>query len=177
MRVVVCRELGPPESLSIEEWDDPVPGPGQLLVDVHAAGVNFVDGGTLPTNPNGDAGFPVMARDATSGRIYLATLQFSGPGMNVFHSDDAGLTWSLPAEGMPGRTGSQDKGWIAVDNFAGAGNGNVYLLGRDFGTGNGIYFFRSTNQGVTFGPSGGTLICFKRPPIAAKQPAQLTGQP
>jgi hypothetical protein len=27
------------------------------------------------------------------------------------------------------------------------------------------------------GPSGGTLICFKRPPIAAKQPAQLTGQP
>ena len=44
MRVVVCRELGPPESLSIEEWDDPVPGPGQLLVDVHAAGVNFVDG-------------------------------------------------------------------------------------------------------------------------------------
>jgi NADPH2:quinone reductase len=44
MRVVVCRELGPPESLSIEEREDPEPGPRQLLVDVHAAGVNFVDG-------------------------------------------------------------------------------------------------------------------------------------
>jgi hypothetical protein len=47
---------------------------------------------------------------------------------------------------------------MAVDNFAGDGNGNVYLVVRDFGPGSGIYFFRSTDSGDTFGPSGGTLI-------------------
>src|SRR4029450_2810063 len=39
-----------------------------------------------------------------------------------------------------------------------SGNGNVYLVERDFGPGNGIYFFRSTDDGNTFGPSGGALI-------------------
>src|SRR5262249_31735961 len=41
-------------------------------------GNTFNDGGTLPTNPNGDAGDPVMARNDATGRIYFATLQFSG---------------------------------------------------------------------------------------------------
>ena len=43
MRALVCNEYGPPETLNIEECDDPVPGPGQILVDVAAAGVNFPD--------------------------------------------------------------------------------------------------------------------------------------
>lgn len=121
-------------------------------------GLSFTDGGTLPTNPNGDAGDPVLARNETTGRIFFATLQTNGSGIDVFHSDDGGVTWSLPAQGAPGKTSGQDKDWIAVDNFAGSGNGNVYLVERDFGTGNGIYFFRSTDGGATFGPNGGTLI-------------------
>ena len=52
----------------------------------------------------------------------------------------------------------QDKEWIAVDDNSGGGNGNVYLVERNFGTGNGIYFFRSTDHGQTYGPSGGTVI-------------------
>jgi NADPH2:quinone reductase len=44
MRAVVCRELGPPKSLLVEERDPPVPRAGQVLIDVRAAGVNFVDG-------------------------------------------------------------------------------------------------------------------------------------
>ena len=44
MRAVVCRELGPPQMLAIEDHDPPVPGPNQILIDVRAAGVNFVDG-------------------------------------------------------------------------------------------------------------------------------------
>ncbi len=126
-------------------------------------GNTFTDGGVLPTNSTGDAGDPVLARNDTTGRIFYATLQFSTTPVNgiaVFHSDDNGLTWSAPAQGAPGKptTGLQDKEWITVDNFAGDGNGNVYLIERDFGVGNGIYFFSSTDNGNTFGPSGGTLI-------------------
>lgn len=44
MRVVVCREYAPPESLSIEERPSPPLGGGQVRVQVTAAGVNFVDG-------------------------------------------------------------------------------------------------------------------------------------
>jgi NADPH:quinone reductase len=43
MRAVVCRTYGPPEDLVVEEVSDPTPGPGQLVVRVHAAAVNFPD--------------------------------------------------------------------------------------------------------------------------------------
>lgn len=43
MRALVCKEYGPPDSLVIEEHDDPEPGEGQVLVDVAAAGINFPD--------------------------------------------------------------------------------------------------------------------------------------
>jgi hypothetical protein len=126
-------------------------------------GNTFVDGGVLPTNSTGDGGDPVLARNDATGRVFFATLQASTTPVNgiaVFHSDNDGLTWSAPVQGAPGKptTGLQDKEWIAVDNFAGAGNGNVYLTERDFGPGNGIYFYRSIDNGNTFGPSGGTLI-------------------
>jgi len=43
MRALVCKEYGPPESLIIEELDDPVAGDGQIVIDVAAAGINFPD--------------------------------------------------------------------------------------------------------------------------------------
>jgi NADPH2:quinone reductase len=58
MRAVVVREFGTPESLSIEQVAAPRPGPDEVLVEVEAVGVNFVDllviGGTyqfLPPRP------------------------------------------------------------------------------------------------------------------------------
>jgi hypothetical protein len=123
-------------------------------------GLTFTDGGPLPMSPNGDAGDPVLARSSATGRVFFATLEASGSGIAVFHSDDGGATWSAGVEGAPGKSGLQDKEWITVDNStaAGSGYGNVYLAERDFGGGAGIYFFRSTDNGATFGPSGGTLI-------------------
>jgi hypothetical protein len=122
-------------------------------------GNTFTDGGTLPTSTSGDAGDPVLARDETTGTIYFATLSFSGPGDQIFRSTDNGVTWSAPVNGAPGiAAGNGDKEWIAVDNYAGAGRGNLYHVIRDFGAGNGIFFYRSTDGGNTFTPNSGTLI-------------------
>lgn len=43
MRAIVVREFGGPEVLRIEQVPDPVPDAGQLLVEVAAAGVQFVE--------------------------------------------------------------------------------------------------------------------------------------
>jgi NADPH:quinone reductase len=43
MRAVVVNELGGPQVMTAEEQPDPVPGPGQVVVQVAAAGVNFID--------------------------------------------------------------------------------------------------------------------------------------
>lgn len=43
MKAVLCRAYGPPSSLVVGEAPSPVPGAGQVLLDVHACGVNFPD--------------------------------------------------------------------------------------------------------------------------------------
>ncbi len=43
MRAALVQEFGPPESLVTGELPDPVAGPGEVLVEVAAAGVNFPD--------------------------------------------------------------------------------------------------------------------------------------
>ncbi len=43
MKAVLCKQYGPPESLVIEELPSPVPGPGEVVVSVKAASVNFPD--------------------------------------------------------------------------------------------------------------------------------------
>ena len=43
MKAVLCRSFGPPENLTLEEVEDPRPRAGQVLIEVHAAGLNFPD--------------------------------------------------------------------------------------------------------------------------------------
>ncbi|HEY8606368.1 MAG TPA: NADPH:quinone oxidoreductase family protein [Noviherbaspirillum sp.] len=43
MKAVLCKSWGLPDTLVVEELPDVVPGPGQVAIDVHAAGVNFPD--------------------------------------------------------------------------------------------------------------------------------------
>jgi NADPH2:quinone reductase len=43
MKAVLCKAFGPPESLVIEEIASPVPGPGEVVISVKAASVNFPD--------------------------------------------------------------------------------------------------------------------------------------
>ncbi|MEE6261363.1 quinone oxidoreductase family protein [Plantactinospora sonchi] len=71
MRAVLMRRNGGPEVLEVVEVPDPEPGPGQLLVDVSAAGVNFADvyqrqgtppyGGELPAVPGQEGVGTVLA--------------------------------------------------------------------------------------------------------------------
>lgn len=43
MRAIVLQETGGPEVLRLGEADDPLPGAGEVLIDVEARGVNFID--------------------------------------------------------------------------------------------------------------------------------------
>jgi len=81
MRAIVVDEFGPPERLRVAEMPPPRPGPGEVLVEVHAAPVNYVDllvvGGTyqfLPARPfipgKGPAGVvAALAPDVTAPRV------------------------------------------------------------------------------------------------------------
>lgn len=78
MRAVVCSEFAPLDRLRVEERPDPQPGPGQVVVAVEAAGVNFVDAlfvqgayqikPALPFTPGGElAGQVVAVGDGVEG--------------------------------------------------------------------------------------------------------------
>jgi NADPH:quinone reductase len=81
MRAIVVDEFGSPERLRIGEVAEPMPGPDEVLVTVHAAPVNYVDllviGGTyqfLPPLPfipgKGPAGVvTALGREVTSLRV------------------------------------------------------------------------------------------------------------
>ena len=43
MRAVICHAWGGPENLALDDLPAPSTGPGQVMIDVHAAGVNFAD--------------------------------------------------------------------------------------------------------------------------------------
>jgi len=71
MRAVVCKEFAPIDRLQVEDRPDPAPGPGNVVVAVRAAGVNFVDGlfvqgryqikPPLPFTPGGEVAGDVVA--------------------------------------------------------------------------------------------------------------------
>ncbi|WP_420474306.1 NADPH:quinone oxidoreductase family protein [Noviherbaspirillum sp. ST9] len=43
MKAIVCKSWGLPDTLVVEDLPDAAPGPGEVSIDVHAAGVNFPD--------------------------------------------------------------------------------------------------------------------------------------
>ncbi len=83
MRAVVVREFGPPDKASVGEFPDPVPGPGEVLVEVHADAANYVDllviGGTYQFKPK----LPFVPGKGPAG-IVRAT----GPGVKRLRPGD-----------------------------------------------------------------------------------------
>ena len=65
VKAIRVREFGPPDAMRLEDVPDPVPGRGQVLVRIRAAGVNpvetYIRSGTyhrrpaLPYTPGDDA--------------------------------------------------------------------------------------------------------------------------
>ena len=88
MKAIRVREFGAPESMTIEEVPDPRAGPGQVVVRVHAAGVNpveayirsgvYASNPPMPYTPGGDAAGAVEAvgekvtRFKPGDRVYTA---------------------------------------------------------------------------------------------------------
>jgi NADPH2:quinone reductase len=79
MRAVLCRAFGPPESLTLEEVPDPVPGPGQVLVDVVAAALNFPDVLMIEGKYQSQPPFPFAP-----GGEFAGTVAAVGPGVTDF---------------------------------------------------------------------------------------------
>ncbi|MET9700330.1 NADP-dependent oxidoreductase [Streptomyces sp. NPDC006529] len=83
MRAVVVKEWGGPEVLVETEVERPEPGPAEILVKVHAAGVNPVDWKTRATGG-------LIAWDAVPavGWDVSGTVAAVGPGVTLFRVGD-----------------------------------------------------------------------------------------
>jgi NADPH2:quinone reductase len=81
MHAIVARHSGGPEVLQLAEVDRPVPGPGQLLVKVAAAGVNFID--TYQRSGVYKVQFPF-----TPGSEMAGTVETTGDGVEGFSAGD-----------------------------------------------------------------------------------------
>ncbi len=123
MRTIRVREFGPPEVLRLEQAQDPVPGDGQLLVRVRAAGVNPVEGyvrsgigarPALPYTPGSDAAGVIeatgagVAASALGQRVYTyGTLSGAYAELTICRRDQvfplpASLGWAQGAAiGVP----------------------------------------------------------------------------
>jgi NADPH2:quinone reductase len=145
MKAIVIREFGAPSVMKLETVADPVPGAGQVLIRVGAAGVNPVDtyvrSGAyarkppLPHTPGFDVGGTVEAagpeviRVKPGDRVY-ASLVSGGYAERVVC--DESQVWPIPAGisfeqgaavGVPYVTA-----WLSLFNRAGARPGESVLI-------------------------------------------------
>src|SRR4051794_29075402 len=89
MRAAVAERFGAPEVLAIRELPIPRPGPGQLLVRVHAAGVNPVDASNRADGAWAGLEAPFVVGSDASGVV-----QAVGDGVTGFAPGDAVFSFS-----------------------------------------------------------------------------------
>jgi len=80
MHAIRLHEFGPAENLRWEEVDDPVPGAGEVLIDVAAAGVHLVDTSIRRGEAMGP--FPRPTLPAIPGREVAGTVAAAGEGVD-----------------------------------------------------------------------------------------------
>jgi len=100
MKAIVATRLGGPEVLELQEVPDPEPGPGQVLIKVHRAGVNFADLSStlgkyaMAPPPPFIPGLEVSGHDVATGKPVFAIVPSGGYAELVA----ADFAWS--AEGL-----------------------------------------------------------------------------
>ena len=85
MKAVVLHEYGGPSKLKYEDFDDPVAGPGEVLVRVAAASINPVD--WKMRSGEAQAMFPVQF-PGILGRDFSGTVRVLGEGVTGFGPGD-----------------------------------------------------------------------------------------
>jgi NADPH2:quinone reductase len=88
MRAIQVHQFGEPEVLQYEEIPDPTPGPGQVVIKVHAIGVNPVET-YIRAGKYGPRQFPFIPGTDAAG-----TIQATGSGVTQFKVDDRVYTAS-----------------------------------------------------------------------------------
>lgn len=101
MRAIVVREFGGPEVLRLEEVPDPVPGAGQLLVRVAAAGVQFIETQTRTGSLQGVSPVAPKSLPWIPGREVAGTVLAVGEGVDAHWVGrrTAGLTTAVGSGG------------------------------------------------------------------------------
>jgi NADPH2:quinone reductase len=92
VRAVIAEAYGGPEVLRLAEHDSPEPGPGQLLVEVTTAGVNYMDIYQREGRPPYAADVPFVLGSEGAGTVGAA-----GPGVEDVRQGDR-VAWT----GIPG---------------------------------------------------------------------------
>ncbi|MFE1925622.1 zinc-binding dehydrogenase [Streptomyces asoensis] len=149
MRAVRLHTFGPAENLRHEEVADPVPGPGQVLVSVEAAGVHLLDTAlreghqgsaptptVLPTVPGREiAGVVEALGEGTPegwlGRRVVAHLGFAPGGYAERAVTDAGRLHEIPAGLDPARAVAMigtGRTALGILQFAELGPGTVAVI-------------------------------------------------
>lgn len=85
MKAITCTEFGAP--VELVERPDPVPGPGQVVIEVEAAGVNYVDGLMVQGGYQLKPPLPFVPGSEVAGRLADGTrvLAFCGLGGFATH--------------------------------------------------------------------------------------------
>ncbi|MBW0117647.1 alcohol dehydrogenase catalytic domain-containing protein, partial [Pseudonocardia abyssalis] len=83
MRRVVCAEFGGPEGLAVVEEATPDPGSGEVLVEVSAAGVSFVDGLIVAGRYQLRPPLPFTPGSAVAGRVAALGPDVAGPAVGT----------------------------------------------------------------------------------------------
>jgi NADPH2:quinone reductase len=83
MRAVVCRATGEPPQVGVETLPDPVPGPGEVRLAVHACGVSFANLLVLAGRHQNRADPPFVPGTEVSGEVLDC-----GPGVTDLRPGD-----------------------------------------------------------------------------------------
>jgi len=105
MRAALCKAYGPPSTLVIEEVDDPVPGPNDVLVRIAATGLNFFDTLIIENKYQIKPSLPFSPGSEMSGTVVAVGDKVTGlaPGDRVLGNAGYGCCAemvALPARGV-----------------------------------------------------------------------------